>query len=684
MPIISRVGNRSWGVRALYGTIFIILGIGAITMIYPLMLMVSGSVKSETDFLWITPFPEYITNDDILWMKYVESKHTLIPTAEATYQRPIGIWRSTKPPKVDQALADAFRKFRDTTEWPDQWYMLGHNEFEITYAKNARVFRAEAQKKFNGNLEDLSRAFGVRYATWSQVGPANLNVVERRFTFPDTPDFDLYKQVKRDVPSRDRIVANVDGDFWLKNLRTAWSNVQFYNAAHGTGHQDYGNVVLSTKSPPKRFPDLLNGFIPSFITQERTDWELYVREMLNTAYIRIDPSAQTNWQNFLKSRYNGDIHNLNVGWGEDVKYAGFSDIPLPDPIPPYPRQKSDLSAFLKDRNACPLEALSINGPRQAFMKYLADAGHVVKDDVILPLEQADYLDFKENTRELRWEFLKRNYIAVLDYLVMHGNGIRNTVIYCTLMIAATLLVNPLAAYALSRYRPPSTYTILLFCMCTMAFPAEVTMIPSFLLLKQFPLLSLVIGAAAGLAAGILIYRLRSSLPQWFIGVLGGAIGILAGWWLFPMVTDAIFGKADTTVSLLNTFWALVLPAMANGFSIFLLKGFFDSLPKELYEAADIDGASEWHKFWIITMSLSKPILAVLALGAFTAAYSEFMMALVIIPDQDMWTIMVWLFQLQQRVHPSVVYASLRLLSESDHARDRGTGREIIEPGSGSV
>ena len=78
------------------------------------------------------------------------------------------------------------------------------------------------------------------------------------------------------------------------------------------------------------------------------------------------------------------------------------------------------------------------------------------------------------------------------------------------------------------------------------------------------------------------------------------------------------------VSLLNTFAALVLPGMANGFMIFMLKGFFDSLPQELYESAEIDGANEWSKFWIITMSLSKPILAVFALQAFTGA---FMMAM---------------------------------------------------------
>ena len=109
---------------------------------------------------------------------------------------------------------------------------------------------------------------------------------------------------------------------------------------------------------------------------------------------------------------------------------------------------------------------------------------------------------------------------------------------------------------------------------------------------------------------------------------------------------------------MNTFWALILPGMANGFSIFLLKGFFDSLPRELYEAADLDGAGEWTKFWLITMNLSKPVLAVLALGAFTGAYGEFMMALVIIPDQRMWTIMVWLYQLQVGSHATVIYASL--------------------------
>lgn len=116
------------------------------------------------------------------------------------------------------------------------------------------------------------------------------------------------------------------------------------------------------------------------------------------------------------------------------------------------------------------------------------------------------------------------------------------------------------------------------------------------------------------------------------------------------------------LGLLNTFIALVLPLLANGYMIFLLKGFFDSLPQELYEAARIDGASEARMFFQITMALSKPILAVLALGTFTGAYMMFLYPLLVAPDPDMWLISVWLFQYQQRASSAGVYASVVIAS----------------------
>jgi ABC-type glycerol-3-phosphate transport system permease component len=395
--------------------------------------------------------------------------------------------------------------------------------------------------------------------------------------------------------------------------------------------------------------------------QARKDWEVYVRDFLNVAFIRLKPSGQPALSDYLRQVYGGKIGALNRAWGPDKPYASFQEVHFSAGPPPSARAQSDLTAFVKNRAACPLDALSTWGPRQAFEKFIASRERLPLAKVApipLPLEAVDSLDFQERKGSLRWEFLTRNYLAVFDYLLLHGNAIRNTVIFCGLAIATTLLVNPLAAYALSRYRPPSTYTILLFCMATMAFPAEVTMIPSFLLLKRFPLYPLLIGLATAIAVMFVVHRMRPGWPPVLKGLLGIGIGIAAGWWGAPWFSHAVLGRPDASVSLLNTYWALILPGMANGYSIFLLKGFFDSLPRELYEAAEIDGAGEWTKFWGITMSLSKPILAVLALGAFTAAYSEFLMALVIIPDQKMWTITVWLYQLQSRAHPVVIYASL--------------------------
>jgi len=112
------------------------------------------------------------------------------------------------------------------------------------------------------------------------------------------------------------------------------------------------------------------------------------------------------------------------------------------------------------------------------------------------------------------------------------------------------------------------------------------------------------------------------------------------------------------LGLLNTYWALVLPGLASGMGIFLLKGYFDSLPRELYEAAMMDGAGELRMFTQITLPLSKPILAVLALGSFSAAYGGFMWAFLICQDPKMWTMMVFLWQLGRETYPSVWMASL--------------------------
>ena len=72
----------------------------------------------------------------------------------------------------------------------------------------------------------------------------------------------------------------------------------------------------------------------------------------------------------------------------------------------------------------------------------------------------------------------------------------------------------------------------------------------------------------------------------------------------------------------------------------------------------MDGAGEFTIFTRIAMSLSKPIMAVIALGAFNAAYRNFMFAFIVCQDQSMWTLMVHIYQLSQRASSGVGYAAL--------------------------
>ncbi|MAE64982.1 MAG: hypothetical protein CMJ18_11995 [Phycisphaeraceae bacterium] len=647
MPIISHIGRRSPKVVVVFTAMYALLAVGAITMLYPLLLMISGSMKSETDFYRITPIPRYLWDDDVLWQKYVEAKYGTIGQAETAYRRPIGSWRRLEPPPP-AALADPrvddFEAYREREPWPRHFFSLGHTQHRGLLAKNARAFRRFVRDQYDDDITAYSHEVGIDYDAWYQVELPIANFGERTFKFQETQNYNLYYDLKGRAPVADRVVIDVDGLYWANFVRLLWADVAQYNAEHGTDHADLRDVLLATRPPPDG--------------RSRDDWEQFVRDDLNLAFIRVDRSATARFREFVRGRFDGSIDELNHHWGTD--HSGFGEILLPDELSSRGRMRTDLVEFIRSRPACPLEMLSTHGPRQALERFVADRRGVPVDQIgalSMPVEALDYRDFQRQTGALRWEFATRNYIAVLQYILMHSNGIRNTIIFCALMVLTQLIVNPLAAYALSRYRPPSTYQILLFCMCTMAFPGELTMIPGFLLLKRFPLVPLAVAVVATVGAA---YVIRRALPKWsdgLVGVTAALAGLAAGFWAVPVSLERL-GASVTSVSLLNTFWALILPGAASGFSIFLLKGFFDSLPQELYEAAELDGAGEWTKFWTITMSLSKPILAVLALGAFTAAYSEFMMALVIIPDPEMWTIMIWLYQLQSHSHPSLVYASL--------------------------
>ena len=79
----------------------------------------------------------------------------------------------------------------------------------------------------------------------------------------------------------------------------------------------------------------------------------------------------------------------------------------------------------------------------------------------------DTLYVHVHASEIRRDYVTRNYRLVLDYILLHGRAVWVTVIFCLGVIATTLIVNPLCAYALSRYSLPYGYKVLLFVLATM-------------------------------------------------------------------------------------------------------------------------------------------------------------------------------------------------------------------------
>lgn len=92
--------------------------------------------------------------------------------------------------------------------------------------------------------------------------------------------------------------------------------------------------------------------------------------------------------------------------------------------------------------------------------------------------------------------------------------------------------------------------------------------------------------------------------------------------------------------MLNSFWALILvnTAFQTGFCTFVLSNYMKTLPKELYEAAMVDGATVWRQFWQLTLPLCRPPLAALATLEVTWIYNEFFWATVLVQSGDKFPI----------------------------------------------
>lgn len=600
MPHIALVGRKALKTRVLIFWIYLVLTLGGVTMVVPFWLMLTTSVTSTVDSHEYTLLPQYLVNDGALYQKYTESAYNEDPKLyNYAHGSDIGDFKDVESPKQ---INDRYVK--DYDEWktglPQDFTITLHG-YSVTKPKislmGAHMYQAFLAKRFNNSIEALNEAYRDNREYFDLQVPNEqwyLRVYQpirdRRFT--------EFMEFKGKLPRSFIAPAPVEGSY-LEFLTNKYDTKPETFAKR---YNDPTIKALADVTLPATIPAN-----PNFAE----DWVDYLRSDIPFHFVRIDRAAEPAWHAYLQKKHHdpGTYNNVHADEPGFLPISSFSQVALPDRAPTTMAGVADWGGFIEeavDPKLVTLDTPQIRYRRMLVSKYGTIAalnaaygtGFASFERVQFPSREADWWYMEADKRAIRHDFLVRNYRDVAAYIAVHGRALWVTLVLVVATVFLTLTVNPLAAYALSRFNLPSTYKILLFCLATMAFPGEVTAIPNFLLMKH--------------------------------------------------------------LHLLNTLWALILPGMAGGFAIFLLKGFFDSLPQELYEAAEIDGANEFQMFTKICLPMSTPVLAVIGLGAFTAAYGSFMWAFVVCPDKNLWTLMVWLQQMQTWAPQSMIFAALVL------------------------
>lgn len=170
-----------------------------------------------------------------------------------------------------------------------------------------------------------------------------------------------------------------------------------------------------------------------------------------------------------------------------------------------------------------------------------------------------------------------NFIYVLTE-VPFWRYLLNTFIVATIVTIVALFFHTMAGYALARLNFPGRETIFLAMFSTFLVSLPVIIVPLFILVRS--------------------------------------------------------------MGMLNSFAGLIIPAIFNAFGIFLLRQYYLSLPRELEEAAIVDGASYWRIYWSVVLPLSRPIIAALAILFFLANWNGFLWPLVVASDRNLWLVQV--------------------------------------------
>ncbi|WP_408007631.1 carbohydrate ABC transporter permease [Pseudalkalibacillus sp. A8] len=175
-----------------------------------------------------------------------------------------------------------------------------------------------------------------------------------------------------------------------------------------------------------------------------------------------------------------------------------------------------------------------------------------------------------------------NYINLFERLNF-GVYLKNTIIIVVMSFVG-LLFNAMAGYGFAKFKFKGREPIFYLVLATMMIPAQVTMIPVYLILNE--------------------------------------------------------------MGLTNTMTGIVLPGLAAAFSIFLFRQFMTTIPTDLIEAARLDGAGEFYIFFKLIIPIAKPIFAVQGILTFIGAWNSFLWPLIIANDESLYTLSVGLSLLQ--------------------------------------
>ncbi|HET6292963.1 MAG TPA: carbohydrate ABC transporter permease [Kribbella sp.] len=167
--------------------------------------------------------------------------------------------------------------------------------------------------------------------------------------------------------------------------------------------------------------------------------------------------------------------------------------------------------------------------------------------------------------------------------VQIGSYLGNTAIIAIGSLVTTLFVCTTGAFVLSVLRPKWGPVITGLVLATLFLPGVISLVPLYLTILKMPVF---------------------------------------GW------------------NLQNTFWAVWLPQAAGAFNILVMKRYFDSIPRELIEAARIDGASNLRLFTALILPMSKPILGVVSLLTVIGSWKDYLWPLLVLPDPKMQPISV--------------------------------------------